>query len=53
MIDISGKLVKKQSVQLRQGNNVIAVPMQDVPKGVYLVQVLGDGVRYDSHKIVK
>jgi hypothetical protein len=53
MIDISGKLVKKQAVHLRQGNNVITVPMQDVPKGVYLVQVLGDGVRYDSHKIVK
>lgn len=53
MIDASGKLLKKQEAHLQRGNNVITLPMQDVPKGMYIVQVIGDQVLWESHKIVK
>lgn len=53
LADVAGKLVKKQPVYLKRGSNVVVVPMQNLPKGVYVVQVVADGTIYNSHKIMK
>ena len=49
----TGKRVKRQPVYLTRGSNVVTVPMQDLPKGIYFLQVIADGVIYNVHKIVK
>lgn len=53
LADATGKLVKRQSVYLKRGSNIIVVPMRELPKGAYVVQVIADGTIYNVHKLVK
>jgi hypothetical protein len=53
LTDATGKLVKKQPVYLRRGSNIVTVPMRELLKGVYLLQVIADGTMYNVHKIMK
>jgi hypothetical protein len=53
LADVSGKIIKRQPVHLSRGNNSIILPMGDLPKGMYVVQVLADGKVYQVHKVLK
>jgi hypothetical protein len=53
LADVSGKIIKRQPVHLSRGNNSIILPMSDLPKGMYVVQVLADGKVYQVHKVLK
>lgn len=39
--DASGKTVRRQPVQLNEGNNAISLPVADLPKGIYFLSISG------------
>ena len=41
VIDMSGKIVAQQSVQLVTGNNAVSVPVSSLVKGNYILQING------------
>lgn len=52
--DYVGKLVKKQTIEVAEGNTLLLAQMDDLSKGVYSIKVIFDQTSYSSvTKIIK
>ncbi|MFT6321629.1 MAG: hypothetical protein ACJAT4_002559 [Granulosicoccus sp.] len=44
MFDLSGKMVRSQSLNIEEGFNKLRVEVADLPVGQYVVKVIGEGL---------
>lgn len=52
LIDVAGRKVFDGVYGINQGKNTISIPLRNVAKGVYMVQLIQNGIRCAESKIV-
>ena len=45
LYDAHGRLLKSQTVRVTQGSNNIQLDINEIPKGLYFISIVGDGMR--------
>lgn len=53
IFDITGKSVKSIQTSIKEGNQTLTIPMQDVLSGLYIVNIMSEGNKVNSFKMIK
>ena len=53
VLDLSGKLVKEQSLEINKGNNQTKIDIQSLVQGNYIIELTGESWKISSNQFVK